>query len=57
MFHPHLINEPLIPTSHQPSDISRFTASPKGGQSLNKMLEAAMSLSDEIFDLQEVSPV
>lgn len=36
-----------------PFDMSRFTTSTEGSQALNKMLEEAMSASNEIFELQE----
>lgn len=47
----------LISAAMQPSDIPRFTASPEGRDALHKMLEEALALSDELFELQEVRPL
>jgi len=44
----------MLSTNLKPSGTSRFATSPEGSQSLNKMLEEAKSLSDEISELQEV---
>lgn len=40
----------------QSAHLSQFTETPECRRSLDKMLEEAFLLSDELFDLQEVAP-